>query len=45
MGLLDNQTHEQYYLGNDNLWSSNDEAYGDYQFVSLKNIVNNFIIS
>jgi len=45
MGLLDNQSHEQYYLGPDDTWNSNDESYGDYQFVSLKNIVNNFIIS
>lgn len=45
MGLLDNQTQEQYYLGADGLWSSNDESYGAYQFVTLKNIVNNFIVS
>lgn len=45
MGLLDNQSQEEYYLGADGLWSSNDESYGAYQFVSLKNIVNNFIIS
>lgn len=45
MGLLDNQTQEQYYLGQDGNWNSNDESYGSYQFVSLKNIVNNFIIA
>jgi hypothetical protein len=45
MGLLDNQSQEQYYLGSDGTWNSNDESYGEYQFVSLKNIVNNFIIS
>lgn len=45
MGLLDSQSQEQYYLGQDGNWNSNDESYGAYQFVSLKNIVNNFIIS
>lgn len=45
MGLLDNQSQKSYYLGSDNTWNSNDESYGAYQFVSLKDIVNNFIIS
>ena len=44
MGLLDNTTQETYYLGADGNWNSNDENYGDYQFVTLANIVNNFII-
>tara|TARA_R110001599_G_scaffold6128_2_gene30557 strand:+ start:858 stop:2186 length:1329 start_codon:yes stop_codon:yes gene_type:complete len=34
MGLLDNQTPQAYYNGND---------YGDYQFVSLADIINQFM--
>lgn len=44
MGLL-NETNEQYYLGPDGLWDSLDENYGNYQFISLKDIINNFIIA
>ena len=44
MGLI-NQTNEQYYLGPDGVWNSLDENYGDYQSISLKDIVNNFIIA
>lgn len=44
MGLI-NQTDEQYYLGPDGNWDSNDENYGSYQFISIKDIINNFIIS
>jgi len=44
MGLI-NQTDEQYYLGPDGIWNSWDEDYGNYQFVSIKDIINNFIIS
>ena len=44
MGLI-NKTDEQYYLGPDGDWNSLDENYGNYQFTSLKDIVNNFIIS
>ena len=36
MGLLDNTTQQAYYQGDD---------YGNYQFTSLDNIINNFIIS
>jgi hypothetical protein len=36
MGLLDNQTQQDYYSGND---------FGSYQFISLDDIINNFIIS
>jgi hypothetical protein len=43
MGLLD-QTPEEYYLGPDGLWNSNDEDYGSYQFVSINDIINNFMI-
>ena len=44
MGLL-NETNEQYYLGPDGDWDSLDENYGSYQFISLKDIINNFIIA
>jgi hypothetical protein len=44
MGLL-TQNNEQYYLGPDGIWNNFDENYGDYQFVSIKDIINNFIIS
>ena len=44
MGLI-NQTNEEYYLGPDGVWNSFDENYGDYQFISIKDIINNFIIS
>jgi hypothetical protein len=40
-----NLTDEQYYLGPDGQWNSNDENYGNYQFTSIKDIINNFIIS
>lgn len=39
------QTNEQYYEGPDGIWNSLDENYGDYQFISLKDIINNFIIA
>jgi hypothetical protein len=44
MGLI-NKTDEQYYLGSDGVWDSWDENYGSYQFTSIKDIINNFIIS
>ena len=44
MGLI-NKTDEQYYLGPDGVWDSGDENYGNYQFTSIKDIINNFIIS
>jgi hypothetical protein len=37
MGLLDNQTQAQYYA------SSNSGNYGNYQFVTLENIINAFM--
>lgn len=40
-----NQTDEQYYLGPDGQWNSWDEDYGAYQFTSIKDIVNNFIVA
>ena len=36
MGLLDNETQVGYYQGND---------YGNYQFTSLKDIINQFLIA
>jgi len=36
MGLLDNQSQNSYYTGN---------SFGDYQFVTLDNIINAFMIS
>jgi len=44
MGLI-NKTDKQYYLGPDGVWNSFDENYGSYQFTSIKDIINNFIIS
>ena len=44
MGLL-TQNNEQYYLGADGQWNSWDENYGDYQFTTIKDVINNFIIS
>jgi len=44
MGLL-TQNNEQYYLGADGIWNSWDENYGDYQFTSIKDVINNFLIS
>ena len=36
MGLLDGTTHQQYYQGND---------YGNYQFTSLEDIINQFLVA
>jgi hypothetical protein len=44
MGLI-NRTDEQYYLGPDSVWNNLDETYGDYQFISMKDIINNFMIA
>ncbi len=44
MGLI-NQTPELYYLGADDAWNSGDENYGDYQFISIKDIINNFMVA
>lgn len=44
MGLI-NQTNEQYYLSGDGAWNSDDENYGGYQFISINDIINNFIIA
>ena len=44
MALI-NQTPEEYYLGPDGVWDSGDGSYGDYQFVSITDIINNFIVA
>ena len=36
---------EQYYLGPDGKWNTWDEHYGNYQFISIDDIINNFIIA
>jgi hypothetical protein len=43
MGLL-NETPEEYYLGPDGVWNSNDEEYGNYQFVTINDIITNFMV-
>ena len=43
MALID-KTQEEYYLGPDGVWNSNDEEYGNYQFVPINDIINNFMI-
>jgi hypothetical protein len=42
---LVNINDEQYYLGPDGQWNSWDEEYGSYQFISIDDIINNFVIS
>ena len=44
MGLID-QTAREYYEGVDGVQNSGDENYGSYQFISLKNIINQFTIA
>lgn len=44
MALI-NQPEEEYYLGPDGIWDSGDENYGGYQFVSIADIINNFIVA
>lgn len=44
MGLL-NETNEQYYHGSDGVWKSGDENYGSYQFITINDIINNFIVA
>lgn len=36
---------EQYYLGPDGKWNTWDEHYGNYQFISIDDIINNFMIA
>ena len=44
MGLI-SQTQELYYEGADGNWNSGDENYGNYQFISIKDVINNFMIA
>ena len=42
MALI-NKTQEEYYLGPDGVWDSNDENYGGYQFVTILNYLGQII--
>ena len=44
MGLL-NASQRYYYEGADGIQNSGDENYGNYQFISLNDIIGNFLIS
>ena len=44
MGLL-NASQRYYYEGADGVQNSGDEKYGDYQFTSLDDIINQFIVA
>ena len=44
MGLI-TETGQSYYQGDDSVQRSGDENYGNYQFISLEDIVNNFIVA
>ena len=44
MGLI-TETGQSYYQGADSVQRSGDENYGNYQFISLEDIVNNFIVA
>ena len=44
MGLI-NTSNESYYNGPDGILNSGDENYGSYQFTSIKDIINNFIVA
>ena len=44
MGLI-NQTQKSYYEGADGVQNSGDEIFGGYQFISLKDIINQFTIA
>ena len=44
MGLI-TQTGQTYYEGADGIQRSGDENYGSYQFISLEDVVNNFIVA
>ena len=44
MGLI-NASQRYYYEGADGVQNSGDEKYGDYQFTSLENIINQFIVA
>tara|TARA_R110002012_G_scaffold103007_4_gene242759 strand:- start:2694 stop:4067 length:1374 start_codon:yes stop_codon:yes gene_type:complete len=44
MGLL-NFSARRYYEGKDGVQNSGDEKYGNYQFISLENIISQFIVA
>ena len=44
MGLL-NASQRYYYEGADGVQNSGDEKYGDYQFTSLDDIINQFMVA
>ena len=44
MGLI-NETSKSYYQGADGVQLSGDERYGDYQHITLEDIINQFIVS
>ncbi len=44
MGLI-NTSNESYYNGPDGTLNSGDENYGSYQFTSIKDVINNFIVA
>ena len=44
MGLI-NTSNESYYNGPDGILNSGDENYGSYQFTSIKDIINNFMVA
>jgi hypothetical protein len=44
MGLI-NTSNESYYNGPDGILNSGDESYGSYQFTSIKDVINNFIVA
>ena len=44
MGLI-TETGQSYYEGADGIQRSEDENYGGYQFISLDNVINNFIVA
>tara|TARA_A100001515_G_scaffold91469_1_gene72916 strand:+ start:1612 stop:2937 length:1326 start_codon:yes stop_codon:yes gene_type:complete len=43
MGLI-NQTQREYYEGVDGIQNSGDEIFGGYQFVSLEDVINQFMV-
>jgi hypothetical protein len=44
MGLI-NETSKSYYQGADGVQLSGDENYGNYQYITLEDIINQFIVS
>ena len=44
MGLI-NETSKSYYQGADGVQLSGDEKYGNYQYITLEDIINQFIVS